>query len=116
MSIPLANSGQAFPRGIVSTPAQTSVGATAGQLLAINRKRKGLIIQNTGTTVIYLVLGPDTPTGTAYHVALKACSAANDGTGGTYTDDQWVGAVQAISSAPGGTCVITEITALETYK
>lgn len=103
-------STQAFPRETVSTPAQTAVSNVAGTLLATTRARRGLVIQNTGTTVIYLVLGSATPTSTAYHIALAACSSANDGRGGTYNDDAWIGAVQAISSAPGGTVCITEIT------
>lgn len=102
-------SSQAFPRETVSTPAQTTVSNAAGTLLVANRGRRGLLIQNTGTTVIYLVLGSATPTATVYHVALAACTAANDGTGGIYNDDSWVGPVQAISSAVGGTVVITEI-------
>jgi hypothetical protein len=101
---------QAFPRETISTPAQTSVSNVAGQLLATNRARRGLVIQNTGTTILYLVLGSATPTSSAYHVALGACASANDGKGGVYNDDAWIGAVQAISSAPGGTCCLTEVT------
>lgn len=93
-----------------STPAQTSVGAVAGQVLAANVDRRGLVIQNTGTTVIYLVLGSGTPTTSVYHVALKPCASADDGLGGAYIDDGWTGAVQAIGSAGGGAIVITEIT------
>lgn len=103
-------STQAFPRETVSTPAQTAVSNVAGQLIATNRNRRGLVIQNTGTTILYLVLGSATPTSSAHHFALGACSAANDGRGGVYNDDAWIGPVQAISSAPGGTCVICEIT------
>jgi len=98
------------PQIAASTPAQTSIGTDAAQVLAANYSRKGLIIQNTGTTVIKLVLGSGTPTASVFHVSLKACTAANDGTGGAYIDDSWIGPVQAISSASGGTMVITEIT------
>lgn len=99
----------AFPRETVSAAAQTSVSNVAGALLTFNRARRGLIIQNTGTTIIYLLLGSGTPTSSVYHIALPACSVANDGKGGIYNDDAWIGAVQAIGSAPGGTLVITEI-------
>lgn len=99
----------AVPRSLASTAAQTSVSNVAGQLLAANGGRKGLIIQNTGTTVIYLVLGAGTPTTSVYHIALRACSTANDGMGGIYNDDAWVGAVQAIGSGIGGSVVITEV-------
>lgn len=92
-----------------STPAQTAVGTTAGQVLAATSARRGLIIQNTGTTILYVVLGASTPTASVYHVALAACTGANDGKGGIYIDDAWIGAVQMIGSAAGGTCVITEV-------
>jgi hypothetical protein len=103
--------GQPLLRSVANTPAQTSVGAGAGQILAANANRRGMIIQNTGTTTIYLSLGGVNPTTTAYHFCLKACSGANDGSGGAYVDDVWTGAVQAIGSAGGGSVVITEISA-----
>lgn len=94
----------------VTTAAQSSVGTTAGELLDANSSRKRFMVQNTGTTVIKLVLGSGTPTQTAYHVALSAGIAADDGKGAVYVDDSWTGAVQAISSAASGTCVVTEVT------
>lgn len=114
MSKPVTNtqrtSIQAFPRETVSTPVQTSISNVAGLLVDTNRNRRGLIIQNSGTTTIYLSLGSVLPTSSAYHIALRACQSANDGSGGIYNDDSWVGQIQAISSAPGGTVVVTEIT------
>jgi hypothetical protein len=100
---------ESLPRRGSSTSNQVSVGTTAGAILATNDDRRGLMVQNTGTTVIKLLLGTETPTQTVYDVALKACSTADDGTGGAYFDDAWIGDVQAISSAPGGTCVVNEI-------
>lgn len=98
------------PMSIASTTvAQTSVGTTADEILFGNEKRKRFMVQNTGTTVIKLGLGR-TPTATAYHVALKACASADDGSGGMYIDEMWRGDVTAISSAAGGTCVVTELT------
>lgn len=94
----------------VSTAALTSVGATAGQVLAANGNRKGFSVTNTGTTTLYLVLGFGTPTATVYHYPLAACAVTHDGKGGTYTDESWLGAVQAIGSAAGGSCVIAEFT------
>lgn len=96
-----------------SIPAQTGIDDTAEVVLLPNPRRKGFIIQNTGTTIIKLAFGAveSEPSGTAYHVALKACSLANDGTGGLYMDDAWVGGVWGISSAAGGTCVICEFQA-----
>ena len=94
----------------VTTAAQSSVTNVAAQILAANQKRKSFSVQNTGTTILRLVLGTGTPTQTVYHYALGACTVADDGTGGVYLDSSWVGAVQCISSAVGGTCVITEVT------
>lgn len=96
------------PQVSVSTAAQTAQSDTAAIVLAANAKRKGVIIQNTGTTIIKLTFGAVVPTQTAYHVALAACTGADDGKGGIYVDDSWVGVINAISSAAGGTLVITE--------
>jgi hypothetical protein len=92
-----------------SSPAQTSVGTSSSSILASNSARKEVIVVNTGTTILYLGLG-QTPTTSAYHVALSPCATANDGTGGTYVSDLWKGAINAIGSGSGGTCVVTELT------
>jgi hypothetical protein len=97
------------PQATAAVPAQTSVGAAAGIILILNQKRKGFWVQNTGLTVLYLALGEVSPTVTAYHVALAACTGADDGKGGAYFDSNWIGTVRAISSAAGGTCVVAEV-------
>ena len=99
------------PAQYVSTPVQTTIGAAAVRILAPNAKRKGLLIQNTGTTIIRLSFGSTDPTQTVYQVALAACTAADDGLGAAYFDDAWVGEVRAISSAAAGTIVTTEFQA-----
>lgn len=93
-----------------SAPAQTPVTGVASIILAANANRKRFMVQNTGLTTLYLAFGSTNPTVTAYHVALKACTGADDGSGGAYLDDQWTGTVRAIGSGPGGTCVVTELT------
>lgn len=98
------------PQATASVPAQTSIGATAARILAPNAKRKGVFIQNTGLTVLKLVFGSSDPTQTVYHVALGASTGADDGTGGAWSDDAWIGEIRAISSAPGGTFVLAEFT------
>ena len=97
------------PVASVAAAAQTAVSTTAGAILAANPFRKGLRIQNTGTTVIYLLLGAGTPTASVNHVQLKACASAHDGTGGVFESSTWVGSVQAIGSGLGGTVVIMEL-------
>lgn len=96
--------------GTSSAPAQTAVGVVSGEVAAANTARRRVMIQNTGTTVIKLNLGGVAVTQTAYHVALPACAVADDGTGGTYIDEMWNGAIQAISSGAGGTIVVTVVT------
>lgn len=109
----MGNPGRVFlegsPQASVSAPAQTSIGTTAAVLLPENAKRKGLIVQNTGTTVLKLTYGLTLPTQTAYHLALKACAGADDGSGGVAFEASWVGVVNIISSGASGTCVVTEI-------
>lgn len=94
-----------------SAPAQTSQGTTAAQVLAANSSRKTVRIANTGTTILYFNEHASTePTAAAHHFSLPACFAANDGLGGVYVSDVWKGAIRAVSSGSGGTCVITELT------
>lgn len=99
------------PQQSVSTAAQTTVGAAAAAACAANPKRKGLIIQNTSTRILYFTYGTGDPTSSVYHFALKACSSANDGTGGVWIDDSWIGPVRVIASGASGTYVLTEIEA-----
>ena len=108
MSTPVRALVEGAPQETVSTPAQTSIGTVAAVVLVRNPKRKGFIIQNTGTTVIRLTMGSTSPTQTVYHVSLKACTGADDGSGGVYIDENYVGTVNAISSGASGTFVITE--------
>lgn len=88
--------------------AQVAQGTTAAEILAANASRVRFMVQNVGTTVIKLILGAGTPTQTAFHVALPAGGADNDGSSPVYIDTLWIGAVQAISSASGGLLVVTE--------
>lgn len=99
------------PQQGVTDAAQTTIGGTAAAACAYNAKRKGLIIQNTGTHALYFAYGTTDPTTTVYHFALKACDSANDGTGGVWIDDSWIGPVRVISAGGGGTYVLTEIQA-----
>lgn len=91
-----------------SAPGSTAVSNTSSQILAANSSRKEVIVVNTGTTVIYLGLG-QTPSSSAYHISLAPCSSANDGTGGVYISDIWLGAINAITASSGTVCV-TELT------
>ena len=96
------------PQASVSVPSQVSISTTAALVLSANPKRKGVMVQNTGTTVIKLTFGATAPTQTVYHVALAACTGADDGKGGVYFDDACTMDVRAISSGAGGTFTLTE--------
>src|SRR5271166_1471236 len=98
-----------LPSTVANAPSQQTVTSTSGSVLAANNARRELRVTNTGTVVVYLGLG-QTPTSSAYHVALSACTGANDGTGGSYTSDLWKGVVNAIVASTSGTVVVTELT------
>jgi hypothetical protein len=97
------------PQAHVSIPAQTTIGTTAALILPSNAKRKGVVIQNTGTTVLKLTFGLTMPTQSVYHIALRGGAVSDDGSGATYFEASWVGAVNAISSGAGGTLVLMEL-------
>lgn len=98
--------------GHSSAPNRVTVNATPGGvvLLAANANRLGFSIQQAGTSVIKVTLGPTAPTQTVYHFALAAGGTQDDGSGVLHLDFTWTGLVQAISSVDGGAVVITEFT------
>lgn len=89
--------------------ALTSVTSTSSAILASNTSRKEVIIVNTDVVTVYIGLG-QTPTATAYHIALSPCTTAHDGTGGVYISDIFQGAINAIVASTSGHCVVTELT------
>lgn len=91
-----------------SSPAATSVTSTSSSVLASNAARKEFQIINTDVVTVYIGLG-QTPTATAYHIALSPCTTANDGTGGSYISDLWTGAVNAIVASTSGHVVVMEL-------
>lgn len=96
-----------------TAPSQTTIGTSALTALAVNATRKGLNIQNQGTTVLKILLGSATPTQSNYTVALPACITANDGSSPPWYGPPgvaWTGAVQWISSASGGLGEAIELT------
>src|SRR5690242_13857613 len=92
-----------------TAPSRQSVANTAGQIAGANASRAELIIVNVGTVPVLLALG-QTPTASAYHVALTPCTTADDGTGGSFVCDYWTGAVQAIVASGTGAVCVTELT------
>jgi hypothetical protein len=94
----------------VNSAGPATIGTTSIQLLAANASRKRLILQNAGTTKIWVLFGSGTASSTNYHLALAAGGTSNDGSSTPYIDQLWTGAVQAISSAAGGSIQAVEFT------
>lgn len=89
--------------------ANTSVTSVSSAALAANTARREFMIINTDVVTVYIGLG-QVPTATAYHFALKPCTLAHDGTGGSFVSDVWKGAVNAIVASTSGHVAITELT------
>ena len=92
-----------------SSPANTAVTSAASNLLSANPARREVIITNTDVVVIYIALG-QTPTSSAYHVALSPCQVAHDGTGGIFLSDIFKGQINAIVASTSGHASIVELT------
>jgi hypothetical protein len=111
------NSPGSLSTTITEPVGQVLISDTIPQVLAqANLNRSEMIIQNTGTTVIYLIFGiaPGGPAnatqGIRYHVALAPGAAAHDGTGATWVSDLWKGQVSAFAAVGGGQLAISEFT------
>ena len=59
-------------------------GSTGVTLLAANTARRGLTVQNVGTTTAYILIG-GVATSTVYHFAVKGGTGNGDGLGGSIT-------------------------------
>ncbi len=84
------------------------VGTTPVVLLPENPKRRSFTIQNSGTTVIYIVLGTENPGPDHFTVSLAAGGTKGDGSSTPYTNREWRGEVRAISKDAGGSVSTAE--------
>lgn len=88
-----------------------TIGASATAVLSANPNRHECLLQNVGTTSFVCLKGAGTVSTSNYAFALKAGTAANDGTGGSYSCNQgpvvWTGAVSCISSGAGGSLAVS---------
>lgn len=86
-----------------STKAATTVNTPAinnsGTALSANSNRRLWSIQNLGTNPLYVRLGAGAST-TVFHVALKASTVQDDGSGGYIVDEMWKGAVSVAGTSP----------------
>ena len=91
---------------LTTTPTQnanTPSLATSTAVLASNQYRQGWQIQNQDNThELYVCLG-GTASSSVYHFVLKACSAAHDGTGGSFSQLTGIVFTGAITCYSAGT-------------
>ncbi len=89
--------------------ASSYVSATDSAVLAANANRKGWIIQNLDDVAVYVKLGAGA-SNTDFSFVLKAGDAANDGKGGSFTDELYTGIVSVKASSGWPRVVTTELT------
>lgn len=91
---------------VSNTATLTSVASSASsvQLLAANASRRGASIQNTSTSILYVLLGTASATATTAHSVQMAAN--------TYYEIPYgyTGAVQGIWSSANGQANMTELT------
>jgi hypothetical protein len=86
-----------------SNPLQVPVGITYATLTQANLKRQRVIIQNVGTTNLFIIFGNSSSFGATnnnYHVKIAS--------GQTYTDEMWVGRIDIVSDLAGGVVSFVE--------
>lgn len=90
-------------------PANTAVTSTSSAILAANTARREVMITNTDVVAVYIAFG-QTPTATAYHIVLRPCTVAHDGSGGSFVSDIFKGAINAITASTSGHVSVVELT------
>ena len=96
---------------MASKATQTSVGDTGSstQLVAANPDRVGLLITNTSTAILYLLLGAGTASATTAH-SWRCAASGGQVDLSNLSGRCWKGAVQGIwASDAGGEANITEL-------
>lgn len=83
--------------------------ASAATALAANKNRSAWMIQNVGTNTLYVLMGSGC-SNSVYHVALKAGTANDDGTGGSIAQEAgtvYTGIITIAGTSPR--YVVTEL-------
>jgi len=90
-----------------------SVGTSAAQIVGANKNRLSILIQNQGTTKLYIGFDNSVASNN-YAAVLKACSSAADGSSGVWMDggmsDVYEGAVWGIRASGTSDASYSEIT------
>jgi len=100
---------QTFQTSSLFTTAPAILTPSSGaNVLSVNTLRNKLLIQNVGTNPLFVNFG-GTASSSAFHIVLKACSVASDGTGGSYESGNvvWQGSVSVAGTSP--TLVVLEM-------
>lgn len=103
LTLGLDGNGNAASAVTPTSPRSVAVGVTSTSVLAANPSRKGSEFENTGTTTISLGLGNAAVAGD--DIVLAPSGAWN----GLISGVLWLGSVNAISSAAGGTLAVVEV-------
>ena len=99
------------PTAATSTSAgPTAIGTVSAQALAANASRVRLVLQNVGTTQLFILEGSGSASSTNYTYILPMGGTTRDGSSPVLFDTVWKGAIQWASSAGGGLGIITEET------
>ena len=96
---PINVTGYNFPVG-ATTVSNSTVSGSNGTVLAANSNRKSFFVQNNGTgnaVFVAYVAGASTA---VRNIVLKPGTAADDGLGGSLTDDIWKGIVSVSGVTP----------------
>jgi hypothetical protein len=89
----------------------TAIGLSSAVALTANASRVRLVLQNVGTTQLYILEGSGSASSTNYTYILPMGGTTRDGSSPVVFDTIWKGAIQWASSAAGGLGIITEETA-----
>lgn len=99
-------------QGIIAPVASANTPSIASDAtaLAANSQRGAWMIQNLGQNALFVRLGTGASS-TVFHIVLKAGTANDDGTGGTFAQEAgviWTGIVSCAGTSPRYT--VTELT------
>jgi len=91
-----------FGSNSCSANAIATIGTGSIQAIVANSNRKKLILQNIGTTRLYVLFGSGTASSSNFTFILPAGGSSLDGSSPIYVDTIWQGSVQWVSSSIGG--------------
>lgn len=95
MASSIEYSSQTSNTAAISTP------TTGDTVIAVNINRRAFIVQNLGQNTLFVKFGTGATT-SSFNVVLKAATANDDGTGGSYasTNPCYTGAVSVAGTSP----------------